>query len=341
MHRVASYLLSHFFRLFISIFLPLLAVASIIILIKIATVTAIVKLDATDMYSLYFYILPQVVVFTLPIAFFVAGALTINHFSNDNEIIVLFALGVRPNQLLRILFWPALWLTGVMLSTSLLLVPHAQQLYDNYITFKRTTATLNIAASEFGQRFGEWILFIEEENIAKSYKNVALFRPMGEDKKEYFAIADSARFSNVDQQLRFRLTYGRAFIYDTHSMTQINFDRMQINDTSLLRQLGYQDSFSYWESISVDYTRRQMFIISVMLSLMPLLNIVLILAIGIQNNRHQKNFTVLYLFAAVVGYFGLFLTLMDPWQLDTFYIGVPIWLALSGAIYYYRILRRY
>ena len=76
MHRLQKYIIHNLSILFLSIFLPLFAIASVIFLIKLATYTAVIQLSIWEMSKLYFFVLPEVLFFTLPISFFTAAATT-------------------------------------------------------------------------------------------------------------------------------------------------------------------------------------------------------------------------------------------------------------------------
>ena len=340
MFKLKNYLLKSYSSIFFSIFLPLITVASIIILVQISQVTAIVQLNVGEMFQLYIYILPQILFFTIPLSFFIAGVLTINKLSNENEMIVLFALGINPNRITFILFKLSIFLTFILLMTSLVIVPHTEQLYKNFINFKKTTATFNIKASEFGQKFGDWMLYIGKENINKTYSNIALFKPEAK-KREFLVIADKARISNQEMQLKFKLLHGKAFIYEGDKLTQINFDKMQINDTSILRQLRYVNSIDYWKQSQSSRAIRDMLFISVMLSLFPILSIPLFMAIGVVNSRHQKSFTYLFIFIAISLYFALFIALSNLINYYAIPLSAFVWALGSYMLYRKKILTRY
>ena len=101
MDRLQKYILSNLSTLFISIFMPLFAIASVIFSIKLATYTAVIQLSLYDMAKLYLFVLPEILFFTLPISFFVAATLSLFKLSNDNEIVVLFSLGIKPGFIIK------------------------------------------------------------------------------------------------------------------------------------------------------------------------------------------------------------------------------------------------
>ena len=69
MHRLKKYLLANLSSLFLSIFLPLFAIASVIFLIKLATYTAVIQLSVFEMLKLYSFVLPEILFYTLPVSF--------------------------------------------------------------------------------------------------------------------------------------------------------------------------------------------------------------------------------------------------------------------------------
>ena len=84
-------------------------------MIKIATLTSIITLNLSEMGKLYLFALPELLFYTLPIAFFVSAALTFFRLSNDNEMVVVFSMGISPRFLARILALPALTLSVLLL----------------------------------------------------------------------------------------------------------------------------------------------------------------------------------------------------------------------------------
>ncbi|MCK4974507.1 MAG: LptF/LptG family permease, partial [Sulfurimonas sp.] len=91
MNILQKYIKESLWVIFISIFLPLFSIASVVFLIKLATYTAVIQLSLWEMAKLFFFIVPELLFYTLPISFFVAATLTLFKLSNDNEIVVLFA----------------------------------------------------------------------------------------------------------------------------------------------------------------------------------------------------------------------------------------------------------
>ena len=175
MGKLRSYILSNFSLLFFSIFIPLFSIASVIFIIKVATMTSVIKLSILEMFKLYTFVLPELLFFTLPITFFVAATLALHKLSSDNEMTVIFALGIKPSKILGILSVPALFLTLVLIFDFFIMIPHTKTLSTNFIQYKTSEAKFNLGASEFGHNFGDWMLYIGNDNSEGTYGDVFLF----------------------------------------------------------------------------------------------------------------------------------------------------------------------
>ncbi|MDQ1263757.1 MAG: lipopolysaccharide export system permease protein [Campylobacterota bacterium] len=302
MHILKKYIRESLSLLFLSIFLPLFAIASIVFLIKLATVTAVIQLSILEMAKLFLFMLPELLFYTLPISFFIAITLTLFKLSNDNEIIVLFALGIRPKFILRTLFKPALFLSIILLVDFFVLFPHAKTLSSNFISHKKSEAKFNLSASEFGHKFGDWLLYIGKDNLNETYSDVVLFNKKQDE--EIFVEAKKAEIINENGVLRLKLSNGEGYGYSKEKFSQINFNTMYINDTMKTDLEKYQTPLEYWFEKD-SKKKKKMFTVNVLFSLFPLLSLFLVLSIGIVHARHQKAKIYLFMFLGIVIYYAL------------------------------------
>lgn len=90
MDRTARYLFSNFLSTFASLFATLFLIMSIVFFIQIARITSYIEITFLELFKLYMFMLPRVLLFTLPIAFFSSLALMFFRLSRENESIVLF-----------------------------------------------------------------------------------------------------------------------------------------------------------------------------------------------------------------------------------------------------------
>jgi lipopolysaccharide export system permease protein len=283
-------------------FMPLFAIASVIFMIKLATYTAVIQLSLWDMVKLYLFVLPEILFYTLPITFFIAATLSLFKLSTDNEMVVLFALGIHPRFILKTLFKPAAILSLLLVFDFLVLFPHATTLSSNFVSYKKSEAKFNLSASEFGHSFGNWLLYIGKDNENESYSDVLLFN---KNKKEEIIIsAKRAEIINDAGILRLKLLDGEGYSYSKEKFSQIDFETMYINDTMKTDLTKYRTPLEYWLSDDRKESKTHMMITDSLLSLFPIISLFLVASIGIVHVRHQKGRIYLYLFLSIVIYYG-------------------------------------
>ncbi|MEA3227563.1 MAG: LptF/LptG family permease [Campylobacterota bacterium] len=339
MNRLEKYIINNLSLLFLSIFSALFAIASVIFLIKLATYTAVIQLTILEMGKLYLFVLPEILFYILPITFFISAVLSLFQLSNDNEVVVLFALGIHPKFILKTLFKPAMLLTTLLFFNYLVLFPHTKILSKNFISYKKSEAKFNLSASEFGHKFGDWLLYLGAKNLDGSYGNVFLFNKTQQE--EILIGAKNAQVINENGLLRLKLTTGEGYSYSKESFSQINFEVMFINDTMTTNLTTYRNPLEYWFSNEKKRKKRAMLITNTLLSLFPILSLFLIASIGIVHIRHQKAMVYIYLFLTIAIFYGLTLGLQKIFVYNTIPIITLSWLIISYIIYRKTIVSRF
>lgn len=104
MYRAEKYLFSNFLSTFASLFSTLFLIMSIIFFLQIARITSFVEINLYELTKLYLFMLPRILIFTIPISFFVALAMSLFRLSKENETIVLFTLGYSSEKNSAIFF---------------------------------------------------------------------------------------------------------------------------------------------------------------------------------------------------------------------------------------------
>lgn len=304
MDKLRRYIFSHLNVLFFSIFIPLFTIASVIFMIKLATYTSIIQLNIGEMGKLYLFVLPELLFYTLPIAFVVAGALTLYRLSNDNEMVVVFSLGISPSFLVRILALPAFLLTLVLFVDYVVITPYVNSMSKNFLAHKKAEAKFNLSASEFGHNFGDWMLFINKsDNASRSYGDVVLFNK--DLKEEVLLVAHTAELLNAHGNLQLQLNDGEGYSYHDETFKRMNYKHLIINDVIKSDSTLYTDTLTYWTMSPSDQEfRTRLLITNALLSLLPILSLFLIVALGVVHARHQKRWIYLWLFISIVIFYS-------------------------------------
>lgn len=331
MKQVQKYITRNLSSLFISMFLPLFFTASVIFLIKLATYTAIIELTPLDMLKLYIFVLPELLFYTLPISFFVAATLAMLKLSNDNEIVVMFSLGIRPSLMVKTLLKPAILLFFVMALDFLVLFPHTKVISTNFLLHKKSEAKFNLSASEFGNSFGDWLLYLGKENPDGSFGDVFLFNK--ENNEEILISAKHAEVLNENATLRLRLTDGEGYSYSEESFSQIDFDLMHINDAMNMELKAYETPIEYWSSDLQAKSKKEALITNSLLSFFPIISLFLVLSIGVVHARHQKSYAYLSLFVTILLYYSATLVLQKFLGFALIPLLTLSWLLVTYLIY--------
>ena len=224
-----KYLLSNISTIFFPIFFVLFSITSIIFLVKIAALTSIIEINIFELLLLYSYTIPRILFYTLPISYFIGLAITLSRLSAEYELLVISSFGYRPLDTLKNVLVPTFLLSITLIVISLALMPKVTYLNNKFIQNKKTQAKFNIKASQYGQEFGNWLIYIDSDNGKNKFNNIKLLKK--ENNLDKFIIAKKAEVTNEDSNLNLMLHFGKAFVF-SDALEQIDFETMTITDKS-------------------------------------------------------------------------------------------------------------
>ena len=284
--KLKHYLYSQFAITFFPIFLGLFFITSIVFLVKIASLTSIITINFFELFRLFAYTVPQIIFFTMPISFFISLVITLAKLAGEYELTVITSFGLNPINVLKIFLPVTLLLSALLLVVSVGLIPKTKFLTKQFLETKKKEANFNIKASEFGQKFGDWLIYINDKND-KTYYDVKLFKT--EEKKDQFIISRTAVLDNDKGNLSFKLLDGKAFIMDEKELNQIDYESMYINDSIADSKIGiFTDTYSYWKQNiqkNVDIDDLTFYVLT---SVFPLISLFLVITFGYFNPRYEK-----------------------------------------------------
>lgn len=333
MDKLRTYILSNLSILFFSIFLPLFSIASVIFMIKLATYTSVIQLSVIEMGKLYLFVLPELFFYTLPIAFVVGAALTLYRLSNDNEMVVVFSLGISPVFIAKVLAKPAFILSILLFVDFIVVTPYIKIISANFIDQKKAEAKFNLTASEFGHHFGDWMLYINKSDTNKQhFSDVVLYNK--EMKDEVLIVAKQAELINAEGVLKLRLTDGESFSYNDQKLKQMVFKTAYINDMLTTDLTVYRDTIDYWTNNELRERKNQRIVTDTLLSLFPFISIFLIVALGIVHARHQKRWIYLWLFVSIIIFYSAAIITYQLIGFHTIWVVALLW--VIGTYLFYR-----
>lgn len=346
MGKLRHYIFAQLNVLFFSIFIPLFVIASVIFMIKLATYTAIIQLTIGEMGKLYLFVLPELLFYTLPISFIVAATLALYRLSNDNEMVVVFSLGIPSTFLVRILSIPAFLLALVLLSDYLVVTPYIKNISKNFLAQKKAEAKFNLSASEFGHNFGDWMLFISQSNNNdRTYGDVVLFNK--NLKEEVLLIAKQAELKNYQGNLQLQLNNGEGYTYNDENFKRMQYKTLTINDMITSDHSTYTNTLEYWiipkqkqEDLIASYNasqdqafRNSAIVTNTLLSLFPLLSLFIIVALGVVHTRHQKRWIYAWLFLVIIVFYSAAISVQKWFGFHAIWVVALVWLMITYFIY--------
>ncbi|MCP4970867.1 MAG: YjgP/YjgQ family permease [Arcobacter sp.] len=337
--KLKQYLFNQLSQTFFPIFLGLYFITSIIYLVKIAALTSIITMNILELFQLYMYVIPTILFYTAPISFFISLVITLAKLSSEYELIVITTFGLNPFKILKIFFPITLFLSIALVIVSIGLIPKAQFLNERFLEQKKKEANFNIKASEFGQKFGDWLIYISEEKD-NNYNEVKLFKT--KDKQDQFIMAKRAILDNDEGNLSFKLFNGKSFHINDKEFNQIDYKNMNINDTiSKINNQQFTTSFEYWSNKIKKNQRIDKLTFYILTSIFPVISLFLVITFGYFNPRYEKNRAVTLCMLSVVIYYVFMKFLTETTLLHSLYLVPIIWIISTYYIFIKSVKQQY
>ncbi|CAD7286763.1 LptF/LptG family permease [Campylobacter suis] len=342
MNRVNKYLFYNFLSTFASLFSTLFLVMSIVFFLQIARVTSYIEIDFLELLKLYLFMLPRVLLFVVPIAFFVALGMTLFRLSKENESTVIFTLGHSPMSVAKFFLFVASILSAALLFIAIVLIPKAAELNSNFVDYKKTIAKLNLKGGQFGQKFSDWMVYIASETNEgnnTTYNNIVMYNPFFNEQKRLI-VANQARISNDKGVVELSLSDGKSYDMDnqTYHISQFKELKIRTKQNDSIRQVG--DVMQYWGQMSKNVKRKKDFSTYVLVALFPLASTLFALSFGIVTYRYDKGIIYFGIFGVLFSYFAIIMLLGAHPQIaiPSLFLGS---LVASYTVFKMKILRRY
>ncbi len=289
-------------QIFLPFFIVLFFIASVVLLIGLATVTQFVKLNIWDLGQIFLYSMPNGIFFIIPITFFCACVLGLSKLSFDYELLVLFSLGIAPRKILGMFVGISVFVSIVLLFFSLALIPLSKSAYANFMAQKRAEVNINIKAGEFGQKLGDWLVYVDRVRD-KHYEGLVLFSSNLES-QESFVLAQEGEIINDDGVFTLILRNGSAYFTEPNQVQRVDFAQMRVNTKLDEVNLSSYDLWAYWKSaFEGNHSQARRLAQALITSLFPIASVFLIVLFGVANPRFHKNLSYAYLLISVGGYF--------------------------------------
>ncbi|MDN5061949.1 LptF/LptG family permease [Aliarcobacter butzleri] len=337
--KLQRYLYSQLAITFFPIFFGLFFITAVIFLVKISALTAIITVNFFELFRIFSYTIPDIIFYTMPISFFISMVITLSKLSSEYELTVITSFGLNPFKILKIFLPLTLLLTLLLLVVSVGLIPKTDFERKQFVNIKKNEANFNIKSGEFGQKFGDWLIFINDKKN-NLYEDVKLLKVQND--KDQFVISKNAVLDNDKGILSIRLDEGKAFLIEKEEFNQINYEAMYINDSiSTAKTTVFTTTYDYWKNNiknKVDLDDLTFFILT---SFFPLMSLFLVITFGYFNPRYEKNRAIMYSLISIVLYYVLIKSIGDKIFLHTLYIIPILWLSGTYLLYSKTIKKEY
>ncbi|WP_291953215.1 LptF/LptG family permease [Campylobacter sp.] len=341
MKLVYKYLLNQFLNTMLSLFFTLFVIVSIIFFIQLANITSYVEVTLMELFQLYIYLLPKTLAFTLPISFFIALTLSFYRLSRENESIVLFTLGISPKIIALFFMKIAGIISFFMLIVVLIFIPISFELFDNFIDYKKISTKINIKTGEFGQKYGDWLIFIDKKNADNIYENIIMYHPKkNSSDKEQIILAKEGKLESQEGFVLFKLDEGKAYEIKNDNWHISSFKNLLIKNKIYSKELNVKNFYDYWSDLNTSKEKAKEFVIYTLIALFPLASTLFALSFGIVTYRYEKGFAYFGIFFVIFAYFSLLISFYKP---PLIAVGVIFVSFLVASVIYFRkkILSRY
>lgn len=338
MVNVKGFISSNFTKAFLTIFLPFFLIISLVYLVKISSLTAQIQLTFGELLKLYSYSVPDIVFYTLPLSFISALANVLLKLSQSNELISLYALGLNAKKVLRSLLILGLLFSLLLLAISFLAMPLSKQLYKEFKISKQSEAKLNIVPGKLGQKFGDYYIYIKE-NDKETYKDIVIYNRTKKDVEQFFS-SKEGRLNNTHGITSLQLNDGYGYTYSKDKLQQAQYKSLEVFDTTHSKGFQFEDIIAYWSKATTDLNMLHRTLFFLFVSLIPLLSVYLVASFTMINPRYQSNRSFLVIFLTA---FGLYMTAssLERWGTFSILFIAVIVLVLLGKWLFNRRVAKY
>jgi len=299
MVNVRGYITTNFAKSFLTIFLPFFLIISLVYLVKISALTAQIKLTFIELLTLYSYSVPDIIFYTLPLSFIAALTNVLIKLSTDNELIALYALGLKSNKILRSLLIISILFSLLLLTISFLAMPMSKQLYKSFKSEKKAEAKLNIVPGKLGQKFGEYYIYVKEKKDDDTFIDLVIYNRTDMSNEQFFA-AKQGHLNKHKGRTSLLLNDGYGYTYSSNALQQAKYETLEAFDTTQKKAYHFEDTIAYWKKADHDKKIRHRLFFFFFVSLIPVLSMYFVASFSMINPRYQSNHSFIIIFSTTL-----------------------------------------
>ena len=294
MVNARGYISSNFTKAFLTIFLPFFLIISLVYLVKISSLTAKIQISFMELLKLYSYSVPDIIFYTLPLSFIAALANVLIKLSTDNELIALYALGLKANKVLRGLLILSILFSLLLGTLSFLGMPLSKQFYKSFKESKKSEAKLNIVPGKLGQKFGDYYIYVKEKKEDK-FHDIVIYNRTRKNEEQFFS-SQKGKLNKKNGSTSLLLNDGYGYTYSDTKLQQAKYKTLEVYDSSRKKDFQFEDIIAYWSKAKTDEKMMHRVLFFIFVSLIPLLSVYLVASFTMINPRYQPNRSFIVIF---------------------------------------------
>ncbi len=327
MVNVKGYISSNFTKSFLTIFLPFFIIISLVFLVRIASLTSKIQIDFLELLLLYSYSIPEIIFYTLPLSFIAALANVLVNLSQGNELIALYALGLKSKKILKGLLWISILFSLLLMTLSLLAMPLSKQFYRAFKEEKRNDAKLNIVPGELGQKFGSYYIYVKDKTEDR-FENIVIYNRTDKADEQFFS-SKTGKLNRNENVSSLLLNEGYGYTYSEIKLQQAEYKTLEIFDNAKKKGFQFKSILSYWKTAQQDIKMMHKLLFFIFVSLIPLLSVYLVASFTMINPRYQANHSFLVIFISTLFFYAIASSL-QKWGTIPILVGSVITLMILG-----------
>ena len=335
MVNVKGYISSNFTRSFLTIFLPFFIIISLVFLVRIAALTSKIQIDFGELLLLYSYSIPEIVFYTLPLSFIAALANVLVNLSQGNELIALYALGLKSKKILSGLLLIGLLFSLLLTTISLLAMPLSKQFYRAFKEEKRNDAKLNIVPGELGQKFGSYYIYVKDKT-EDTFQNIVIYNRTDKTNEQFFS-SHTGKLNRNEDVTSLLLNDGYGYTYSEIKLQQAEYKTLEIFDNAKKKGFEFKSILSYWQEAQLNSKIMHKLLFFIFVSLIPVLSVYLVASFTMINPRYQPNRSFTVIFVSTLFFYAIASSLQKWGTLPILGISVIVIMILGQWLFKKRV----
>jgi lipopolysaccharide export system permease protein len=230
--------------------------------------------------------------------------------SIDNELIALYALGLKAKKVLRSLLLLGFLFSLLLLVISLFGMPLSKQFYRSFKESKKSEAKLNIVPGKLGQKFGNYYIYIKEKHNG-NFHDMVIYNTSNKNEEQFFS-AEKGNLNKKNNITSLVLRDGYGYTYTKDKLQEAQYKTLEVYDKNKQNNYNFKGVSEFWERAKTSEGTLHRLLFYIFVSLIPLISVYMIAAYTMINPRYQANHSYIVTFSVTL-FFYMIASSLQKW----------------------------